>query len=204
MLSKLIEKTDIQSWSAITLQVAILAINGILYFKGGVENSFIILSSVIILSLFSLQVVSRRFLMLYPYQGALKQPTPRIDTTILRCFIIFSLFFMLLGILRGRSEFLSIIDTIFSWLLIILVPFLIPTLPLLWHFKFNEKERNLLIEDLKTKPLKYSGECLDPDCKNPVAKYTKTVESQNSCKITINCEKCKKSFACYKPVNIGY
>lgn len=204
MLSKLIEKTDIQSWSAITLQVAILAINGTLYFKGGVENSFIILSSVLILSLFSLQVVSRRFLMFYPYQGALKQPTPRIDTTILRCFIILSLFFMLFGMLKNRADYLSTIDDIICGLLIILVPLLIPILPLLWHFIFEKKVRDALIEDIKTKPRVYSGQCLNPDCKNSLAKYTKSVESQNSCEITINCEKCKKTFTYYESVNIGY
>lgn len=203
MISKIIEKADIQSWSAVTLQTAILTADATLYFKG-IENSFVILSSVIILSLFSLQVVSRRFLMFYPYQGALKQPTPRIDTTILRCFITSSLFFVLLGVLKDKANFLGTIDTIIGEFLIILVPLLIPILPFLWHFKFEEKVRNSLIEYLKTKPLVYSGRCFNPECKNPLAKYTKTVELQNTCKITINCEKCKIPFECYEHVNIGY
>ena len=58
MLSSIIEKLSTQAWSAVTLQTSLLA--GNIYVMAKYQaNEYTIFSSVLVLTLFSLQVVSR-------------------------------------------------------------------------------------------------------------------------------------------------
>lgn len=203
MISELLKKTDIQSWSAITLQVAVLVANITLFFKG-YQNSYVILSSTLILTLFCLQVISRRFLMLYPIQGFLNYPTAKIDTTILRCMIIFGISLLLLGTVMPQSSVLIGINKIIVQILKYIIPILIPIFPLTWHFFFNSLVRKKLIEDLKNVETKLSVSCPNPDCHFPFATATKRIQSQNEGTINIECEKCGKQYIKLESINIGY
>jgi hypothetical protein len=95
MLSSLLEGLGSQAWSAITFQAFILIADIYVLLKQG-ANAFIIASATLILSLFTLQVVSSRFLILYPFNNFAHRPTPRMDTYILKVFIY--------GVPRGKSS----------------------------------------------------------------------------------------------------
>lgn len=203
MFSEILKKTDIQSWSAVTFQTALLMANVTLFYKGH-QNSYIIISSILILTLFCLQVISRRFLMFYPSQGFMKCPTMKIDTTILRCTLIFIVTFLALGILKPESPLLTLIDEYLIHKLKYILPVILPVFPLLWHFFFDEMVRNSLVEDLKHKETIISVQCPNPDCQHPFAKAIKKVKSKNEGVLHIECEKCGQKYDKLEAINIGY
>lgn len=202
MLTKLIEKADLQNWSAITLQTVILSLNIYLYSNGN-KNSFVILSGVLILSLFCLQVVSRRFLMFYPRQGYMNVPSPKIDTTILRCFLIISICFMFAGALNNDVIKLKEIEFFIRPHLYWIIPILIPLLPLLWHFFFADIVRNSFVEDMKKLTVFSATNCPNPECKNLYAQVEQKVLSQNSGQVTIKCDECGKEYIFKEPITGG-
>jgi len=203
MLTKLIEKADLQNWSAITLQTVILSSNILLYSKG-YRSSFIILSGVLILSLFCLQIVSRRFLMFYPLQQYMHVPSQKIDTSILKCFIIISISLMFAGAINNDIEELKEIDGLLRANLFWIVPVLILLLPLSWHFFFAGMVRESFVNDMKQLSVHYAAKCPTPDCKNPFASIEQKVLSQNCGQVVIECKDCGKKYEYKEPINIGY
>ena len=203
MITELIKKADIQSWSAISLQTAILSLDGIQYFKG-VKNSFIILSGVLILCLLCLQVVSRRFLMLYPVQQYMKRPSQKIDTTLLRCFLIISISFMLLGSVEKDLNTFKNVEAFLSSNLFWIIPIFIPLLPLLWHFIFSDLIRKSIVRDMKEHTVEEYGKCPNQDCNNIYAHFYRTVISENVGQVSTECEKCNKKYSFNETINIGY
>ena len=184
----------IQSWSAITLQGLILYANVVL-FRQGRGSSFILTSSALILSLFSLQVVSRRFTLLYPINTFMNRITVKADTCILRCFISLSIFFLILGVVQ-----MGCIETYWAYPLYVVIPFLVPILPFIWHFRWDKCIRQNIVKELKKHPLKYTDRC--HKC-GVIAKFTKSVIEQNRGKIQIECEKCGKYHQIVR-ISIGY
>jgi len=203
MLSKLLEKADLQSWSTITLQTAIITLDALLYTKVN-QNSFLILSGTLILSLFSLQVVSRRFLMLYPIQQYMNRPSQKIDTSILRCFLIISISFMLFGSIENDLSSFSAIESFLSSNLYWIIPIFVPLLPLLWHFLFDELVRKSFVKDMTEHTVEQYGQCPNPECKNMYAYFNRSVISQNCGKVSVECKYCSKKYEFKEPINIGY
>jgi len=203
MLSKLIEKAHIQNWSTITLQTVILTSDILIYSKGN-KNSFIILSGIIILSLFSLQVVSRRFLMFYPFQQYMSTPSQKIDTAILRLFLISSISLMFIGGINSDIGRLKEIESTLRSNLFWIIPILIPILPLSWHFIFDNLVRESFVEDMKKLSVHYAGKCPTPNCNNPYARFERKVLSQNCGQVVIECDSCNKKYEYKEPINLGY
>jgi hypothetical protein len=203
MISELLKKTDIQSWSAISLQTALLTSNVILFYKGH-QNSYIVISGVLILTLFCLQVISRRFLMFYPIQRFMNISTTKIDTTILRCTLIFAATFLAVGVLKSISPLLTLIDQHLILNLKYILPLILPLFPLLWHFFFDDLVRNNLVEELKSKQTTISVQCPNRDCQYPFAKAIKRVKSNSEGVIHIKCEICGNEYDKHEAINIGY
>ena len=188
-----------QKRGAISLQVSIIAANIYLIYFQNNANSFLLMSITFVLSLFCLQVVSRRFLLFYPIQNLLKEPTKMVDTFLLRTFIILSIFFLILGGVLVYSDSLKAIEfnlRVWCWAL---VPFLILILPVAWHFIFDEQTRSNLVSKLKKKIYVYSEECPKCDKLSPI---TIEVLSQNTVKKTYNCECGTSKYI--SAINIGY
>lgn len=73
MFSELVKSLD-QSWSVISFQILLLVADGY-FFSEGFSNLFILGSAFTIFTIFNLQVISRRFLMIYPINGFMNRET---------------------------------------------------------------------------------------------------------------------------------
>jgi len=88
MFSELVKSLD-QRWSVISLQMLIL-LAGAYFYTEGFANLFVLGSAVMIFTLFNLQVVSRRFLLIYPMHGFLNRKTTSWDTHVLHVLLMLS------------------------------------------------------------------------------------------------------------------
>jgi hypothetical protein len=94
----MLEKLNPQKWPAVTIELAILTVTTGLILKSMVSG-FIILSFSLILCTFALQTTSVRFLWLYPiWTGGDRRSTERTDTFFLKFYLLFSSFFLALGV----------------------------------------------------------------------------------------------------------
>lgn len=200
MMQSIIEKLTNQAWSAITLQTSILAVNLYSMVKGE-ANGYTITSSVLILSLFSLQVVSSRFLILYPFNGFSHCPTPKIDTYILKTFIAFSISFLIIGLAASKSPCLQRFEPYFNYYLYFVIPLLIPILPLYWAFWGSKNIIEGVVNDLKENPLKFRAKCPHGDHSLFV---TRSVLSQNIGEVTKECNTCNYKYVEDRLINIAY
>ncbi|MDB4444652.1 hypothetical protein N9174_04875 [bacterium] len=200
MLSSIFEKLTTQAWSAITLQTSILAVNMYAMIKGD-ANGYTITSSALILSLFSLQVVSTRFLILYPFNGFSHRPTPKIDTYILKSFMAFSIFFLIIGLAAIKSTCLQRFEPYFDYSLYVSIPVLIPILPIYWVFWGSKRIIEGVVADLKNNPLEFRQKCPKDDHSLTV---TRRVLSQNIGEITKECKTCNYKYVEDSLINIAY
>jgi hypothetical protein len=200
MLFKIFEELT-KYWSAVTLQIFILA--GDLYlFNKGYTNIFIFTSATLILTLFCLQFVSRRFLLMYPFQGFAHRRTDFADTKLLGTFMILSISCLVAGVLLSRFD-PDNCNSVFNWEGFYFIgPAILLCLPLYWLFKGRDKIIEKIVNDLKEKPLEYIKKC--PICKGERT-ITRTVIEQNLGEIEAKCENenCA-DFKIHKLINVGY
>ncbi|MFP4641911.1 MAG: hypothetical protein ACLFPU_07015 [Dehalococcoidia bacterium] len=199
-----------QAWSAITLQVAILTASVYLIAQGEV-NSFLVTSAVLVVSLFSLQVTSRRFLIFYPINQFYGIPTPRLDTAILKSFLIFAVFFLSMG--AAKAELAALLSTEFYWgwfgtveeywgcAMIFLAPILLLVVPLFWAFCGQKLVRRCLVRDFQDNPRPMQQKCPHGDHERTV---TLKVKSDNLCETVYECDTCKYRFSHQEPKVFGY
>jgi hypothetical protein len=94
----MLEKLNPPKWPAMTIELAILTVTTGLILKSMVSG-FIILSFSLILCTFALQTTSVRFIWLYPiWTGGDRRSTERTDTFFLKFYLLFSSFFLALGV----------------------------------------------------------------------------------------------------------
>ncbi len=183
-------------WPAVALQGIILSnITLIGISRNESFNVFLLISAIIILSLFILQSVSRRFLLLYPYNQFMNVETPSIDTYILKIFLITSIFFFLIGLLD-----LKICNIIFSnvdrtLLCCILLFFIISVvliflifIPIIWLFCLRKKSIKKVVDLLKNTKFEQTIPC--PKCCGGKAKRIRKVLDRKSGMVITQCEKC--------------
>lgn len=198
MLPELKNMVD-QKWGIISFQLFVLALDLYLIFEQNIINSFILLSVICIMSLFCLQIVSRRFTLLYPIQQKLNEPTPMVDTHLLKIIIMLGVFTSIAGGIQKYSPHLQFTEPYLSSLLVVLFPILILILPLAWLFYFDGYIRQKLISKLGEKVM--SGKDICPKCAK-LREYEIKVIGQNQLLQKYKCE-CG-DIEINSPISIGY
>lgn len=94
-------------WTATTYQLAILLANIYIIFQKSI-NVFVFYSTLLVVSIFAIQAVSRRFRLLHPHRGDFQVKVEFFDTHLLRFFIIMSAFLLLLGVIN--AEFIRVYE----------------------------------------------------------------------------------------------
>lgn len=160
-------------WSAITYQLAILSAN-IYLFTQGTINTLLLYSALLVLSLFTLQAVSRRFRLLHPHRGDFQVNVEFLDTKLLRTFLIVSIFLLLLGIVNSpiiADEEVSRLFGIKEWVnehinlhfftsyFSFFASLFLLLLPLFWHSFMRSVIKERIIEKVKSIQAKKIGVC---------------------------------------------
>jgi hypothetical protein len=178
-------------WPAWTIQLSILTIDTSLILAKMV-NSCVLLSLMLILTLFALQAMSKRFLFLYPVNNGRR--TPQADTYILRTLLLFSALFLFLGVLKTLPEDVIDVRTGDSWL-IPLLPVLavlgMGVFPLCFWICGTEAIRRRVVAQLQTQPKEYRIKC--PSCGKFGATERRQVISGQEIQRTITvCDNCRQ------------
>ncbi|MFC2069435.1 hypothetical protein ACFLTP_10605 [Chloroflexota bacterium] len=192
----------IQRGLLLPLQALLLIIDG--YFIIAEEiNSWILLSSIFVLSIFVLQSVRVRFLWLYPYNKFVDRPSPEIDTYYLRVIIILATLVTVLGIptaldyhldLWWDKDFIACLPII-GIILVVVVP------ALFWIFSkyMNKRIANKLRS--KGPNLKVTN-CLQ--CHKNSHEEKREIIDQHMGSITMSCINCHyQSMKYLVPLNVG-
>lgn len=196
---KIFEDLSGQKWSAITLQVSILAANVYLLLNQD-THLFFGLSVILVLSLFCLQIVSRRFLLFYPVRTDFRVSTPMFDTYVLRVFIILAILFLVLGFVYSSSSIPSSVSLVLS---IVAVVFLF-VFPILWMGLGNRLVTKGIFQKIKGKRVKQIQQCpLSSDDDRHYRVMIKELVSAESARITIKCDKCGEEIK-DEPLILGY
>jgi hypothetical protein len=148
-----------QEWSAIAFQSAVV-IGGVMLIDREKGNAFVSLALLLVLSLFCLQAVSRRFLMFYPVNGFHGVPTDSADTVILKVFSILAVSSLVIGYVNPQSEFFVRIHGYVLASFYVLGPLLVAILPLFWLAKGKQFIRDRVVQKLIDEPLVLTRECL--------------------------------------------
>jgi hypothetical protein len=193
--------------------VSILAANIYLILEKRV-TLFFGLSAILVLSLFCLQVVNRRFLMFYPLlQGKhFRIPTPMLDTYILRSFIILAVLSLVLGFVQTTSrtskpaQDITPTDQIILYFAAGILLFVLPTI---WMVCANREVRKRIFNNkIKDKSIEYLEVCPFSSGKGKnkqhYQKVTKKWISTDYLEITRECDKCDYSRSIKRPTGLGY
>ena len=205
-----------EKWSAIALQVAILAANAH-FLLSDTTNCFLALSAVLVISLFSLQVVSRRFLLLYPVRLDFKVSVPAGDTHILRIFLIASLLFLVLGsavqaaITQGSQDLEDFFRKLFppEWSLVfisVVATLFIVILPVIWTRCWRKKAEKKITDTVRQLgPARHYEPC--PLAKKDRSHYreiTRELVDDDKVKTTVKCKHCDYELTEFEPFRISY
>ncbi|MBD3159839.1 MAG: hypothetical protein GF309_13735 [Candidatus Lokiarchaeota archaeon] len=197
---KIFESLSGQKWSAITLQVSILAAN-VYFLLNQDTHLFFGLSVILVLSLFCLQIVSRRFLLFYPVRRDFQVPTPMFDTYVLRVFIILAILFLVLGFVHSSSTCFS---PSVSLVLSIVAVVLLVIFPILWMVFGNRLITKGIFQKIKGKRVKQIQLCpLSSDNDRHYRVKIKELVSAESARIIIKCDECGKEIK-DEPLILGY
>jgi hypothetical protein len=206
-----------QKWEAITIESALLA--GCAYFFiDGKNNSFFSASALLVLSLLSLQMVSGRFLILYPWNAFQRVPTQATDTVILKVFLTFSLALFVLGVFQagtfgcvqkgaGTTGPLNVCNEYLGRPLWFIGPILVLALPCVWGCWGARWVRRRLVRRLRDHPIELRVKCTEkPDtCEEPHdCTVTLRVLSEIICEKETTCSKCNYTYVEQHVCPIGY
>jgi len=167
-----ISEMKIGQWSALTIQGIIISINAILFFKD-ILNNYLLISSIVILSLFMLQAINHRFLLLNPVNMFMKKFVPSGDTYLLKFLIILSIIFLFFGVGQVLEYFqfnLANLAVMISGIFFLIL------LPLFWFVCGYKLVRNSIVKKLKKGPYVFKGNC--PIC-NQYAEISHEVRDWN-------------------------
>jgi hypothetical protein len=198
-------------WPSVALQGIILSNITLIGVVGNRPFSlFLLFSAIIILSLFILQSISRRFLIFFPYNQFMNVETPSIDTYILRVLLISSIFCFFIGLIdfsACNQIFGEISRTLISFLKLFLVfssAFIFFILvPIIWILFLREKTIQHIVDKLKKTDFVRDIPCPEKSCDGK-AKHIRKVLSRYSLKDKMGCEKCGLKIEEEKKMIIAY
>jgi len=171
------------------IQGILLSANFIL-FVSGKWNSYLIISSIFVLSLFVLQTVNRRFLFLIPLNQFMNRYVKFCDTLILKSFILLSAVFLLFGayLIYAKSNIIKGIYESIHVALLDYLPFLVGifliALPICWYRWGEYSVKKKIVNMLKNEPFRFTGKC--PIC-NGYAEIEHIVLEDGRCKQNVRC-----------------
>jgi len=189
--------TEGYKWPAIAIQGIILS-NIILIGVSRVIsfNVFLLISAVIILSLFILQSISRRFLLLFPYNQIMNVEIQSIDTHILRVFLITSIFCFFIGLINFKvcnQIFIDIDANLLCFFYLLFIFFIsfffLIFVPIIWILFLREMTIKQIVNKLKKTKFEREIHCPVRSCDGK-AKLKRNVLSRFSYIEIIQCEKC--------------
>ena len=133
-------------WPSFIIQGIILATNTSFLLKGGeAVNIYILLSFLLVLILFSLQTTNHRFIYLFPVNETDRTISLKsIDTYILKYGIMFSIFFLVMGVYSQNKGVLGPVEIKFTIPVFIFVFIVVVFIPGLFEHIFNKKIRDRL------------------------------------------------------------
>lgn len=188
-----------QELSIVSFQVILIGSNLYLIFDKDIHNSYLALSIACILSLFLLQVISRRFTLPYPIQSKLNKPTQMIDTYILKILLVISVAALFAGASSSWVNELQKVEAILTPINKWAIPVLVIFLPLSWLFFFDEHTRNRLVKKLQVESITVNDFC--SNCKKQREIIIKVL-NQNQLSEEYKCECGEHKIN--SNINIGY
>lgn len=191
-----------ERWFSVTIQLTILAITSTFLLGGEIVNSYIFVSFMLVVALFCLQAVNRRFLFLNPVNQFTKERTVAADTYTLVILILLSSLSLFFGAFLGPPEhelvdaggvrsFLKCLDSILLAKIPCLAIFSIVILPtVFWGLKKTIAKgiANKLKGEGDGKWYKFYDNC--PKCCYRLAIFETKVESQDKGKLKVSCRIC--------------
>jgi len=157
---------------------------------------FFLFSAIIILSLFILQSISRRFLFLFPYSQCMNIETPSIDTYVLKILLISSILCFFIGLMdftACNQIFCNIDRALLSFIKLVLIfhfsCILLILLPIIWILFLRKKTIQHIVNKHKKAKFVRAIPCPKNGCDGK-AKRTRKVLSRDSYIEITKCEKC--------------
>ncbi|HZX11019.1 MAG TPA: hypothetical protein VFG01_08755 [Acidobacteriota bacterium] len=147
------DTTGIQ-WPSIAIQGILLSNISIVFSqREGLINGYFLFSAVLVISLFIHQVISKRMLFLFPGNHELREPTPYIDTYILRVFIAISAASLCLGYIFDitQNEIIIHLEELFNLSFLYLAIFLFLIWPLFFGLCIKGKIREKINKRIREK-----------------------------------------------------
>ena len=185
-------------WPSIVIQGIALSVNVSFLLKGQ-SNTYFYASIVLILSLYVLQAIHRRFLMLYPVNIPLKRPSPHVDTFISRGFIWLSYLLLFFGIYSSSHPFFPVLQEV--WLISFIVTGLLMLPLVFWVLSSIGFIQGLIAKQLSKKPfVAQLQNC--PHCNSSNAEIRREIMTRTEMKEIISCSNCNGS-EIIVPINIG-
>jgi hypothetical protein len=182
------------------LQTIIIIIDAYLIVKEK-SNGFVLLSVILVLSTFVLQLVRRRFLLLYPRNNWVGRESTSIDTFYLRIVIIISACSSLIGCFSVNCTTIESLDAFIESYLPWIIPITVGLIPGIFWFSSSA------IDDRIAEKLKKYGPKISivscPCCEYPYAIQKKEVLHKNLGRVSFQCEHCKNDVTREITLNIG-
>ncbi len=132
-----------KEYPAVSVQSVVLATNVLFLTKS--PSFFIFLSIGIVLLLFTLQAINKRFLYYFPHNFFIDAPTIELDTKILYVLTFLMIFFMLSGIFHPAYAIIGAITISLS--------------PFVWHYQYKPIVRDRITKMLMGKTYTFYDIC---------------------------------------------
>jgi hypothetical protein len=190
MFTDNIEQIKKSKWLSISIQSSLLGLNVILASQK-VYNSFLLLSIVVLFSLFLLQAASHRFLYFNPFNYHVQRAVPHFDTYILYFFIYLAGFLFVLGITHEyKVEPLNVIEgylkskILWSYLIFLFL------FPMCWKVFGRKLIAKSIAKELRDNSFQYTKNC--DECGRDGVLHKNIVISWNDLRIQRECPNCDK------------
>ena len=190
MFTDNIEQIKKSKWLSISIQSSLLGLNIILASQK-VYNSFLLLSIVVLFSLFLLQASSHRFLYFNPFNFHVQKATPHLDTYILYFLIYLSGVLFVLGITHEyKVESLKVIEEYLKNIILWFYLIFLFLFPICWKFLGRKLIAKSIAEKVKHNTFQYRRKC--DECGTDKVLHENIIINCNDLRIRRTCPSCDK------------
>lgn len=190
MFTDNIEQIKKSKWLSISIQSSLLGLNIILASQK-VYNSFLLLSIVVLFSLFLLQASSHRFLYFNPFNHHVQKATPHLDTYILYFLIYLAGALFVLGITHEyKVESLKVIEEYLKNIILCSYLVFLFLFPLCWKVVGRKLIAKSIAKKVKDNSFQYRKKC--DECGSNGVLHENIVISWDDLRIQRTCPNCDK------------